>query len=81
LQIHISIFHAQKTFFFYFAIIAVFIPILIAGHKEQTQQIKEKNELISELLSKNSVQQQQIDDLNSRLSQLENCLKGILSSL
>jgi hypothetical protein len=36
------------------------------------------NELLKE---ENLNQQQQIDDLNSRLSQLENCLKGILPSL
>jgi len=50
------------------------IPILIKGHQEQSSEI---DRLLSEVKSKDSV----IDDLNVRLTQLENCLSGILPYL
>ena len=51
-----------------------FLPILIKGHQQQAADILAKDSIIDSL-------QTQIADLNSRLSQLENCLSGILPYL
>jgi hypothetical protein len=63
-------------------------PVLIAGHKGQSQQIHAKDEQVNALVAANEAlaaenanQQRTIDDLNDRLTQLENCLRGILPSL
>jgi hypothetical protein len=50
------------------------IPVLISGHKEQTAEIQAKDSIIDSL-------QAQVADLNNRLTQLENCLSGILPLL
>jgi hypothetical protein len=50
------------------------IPILIAGHKEQTHQI-------DSLTTHNDSLKQVVTDLNNRLTQLENCLSNILPLL
>ena len=50
------------------------IPLLIAGHQEQANEIADKDATIDSL-------QAQVNDLNSRLSNLENCLSGILPYL
>lgn len=50
------------------------IPILVKGHKEQTA-------TIDSLSNANDSLQAQITDLNDRLSNLENCLSGILPFL
>lgn len=50
------------------------IPLLIAGHKEQ-------NTVIDSLKTVNDSLQEQITDLNDRLSHLESCLSGILPLL
>ncbi|HNS41717.1 MAG TPA: tail fiber domain-containing protein, partial [Taishania sp.] len=50
------------------------IPLLIAGHQEQSSKI-------DSLQTANDSLQTQITDLNNRLSQLENCLSGILPFL
>ncbi|MGV3630418.1 MAG: tail fiber domain-containing protein [Bacteroidota bacterium] len=51
-----------------------FIPLLIAGMKEQQSELNTKDSVIAS-------QQSQLDDLNSRLSQLESCLSALLPSL
>ncbi|MCE3294967.1 MAG: hypothetical protein K0R65_681 [Crocinitomicaceae bacterium] len=50
------------------------IPLLIAGMKEQQSEIEDKDSVIAN-------QQSQLNDLNSRLSQLENCLSALLPTL
>lgn len=50
------------------------IPLLIAGHQEQKGEIESRDSIII-------AQQATIDDLNNRLTQLENCLSGILPFL
>ena len=50
------------------------IPLLIAGAQEQNGVIESQDSIIS-------AQQTEIDDLNDRLTQLENCLSGILPFL
>ncbi len=50
------------------------IPILVKGHKEQNEVIQSQDSVIT-------AQQTEIDDLNDRLTQLENCLSGILPFL
>lgn len=50
------------------------IPILISGHQQQ-------NEMLDSLQVANDSLQNQINDLNDRLSNLENCLSGILPFL
>jgi hypothetical protein len=50
------------------------IPILVAGHKEQAT-------IIDSMSTANDSLQSQITDLNDRLTQLENCLSGILPFL
>ncbi|MFN5983283.1 MAG: tail fiber domain-containing protein [Fluviicola sp.] len=50
------------------------IPLLIAGHQEQNAVIQEKDSLINVLVTQN-------ENLNDRLSALENCLSGILPFL
>lgn len=50
------------------------IPVLISGHKEQAAKIQAKDSIIDSL-------QNQVADLNDRLTQLENCLSGILPYL
>src|SRR5690606_961415 len=50
------------------------IPILVKGHQEQATKI-------DSLQSMNDSLQIQITDLNNRLTQLENCLSGILPLL
>jgi hypothetical protein len=57
------------------------IPILVKGHQEQSAQITEKDSMISVLDSIVTIQQTTISDLNDRLTQLENCLSGILPFL
>jgi hypothetical protein len=50
------------------------IPLLIAGHKEQAA-------VIDSMSTVNDSLQAQITDLNSRLTQLENCLSNLLPAL
>ncbi len=50
------------------------IPLLIAGAQEQNDVIESQDSIIT-------AQQTEIDDLNDRLTQLENCLSGILPFL
>lgn len=50
------------------------IPLLVAGHKEQSA-------TIDSLQTANEDLQEQVTDLNDRLTQLENCLSGILPFL
>lgn len=50
------------------------IPVLISGHQEQARELHAKDSIIDS-------QQSQITDLNNRLTQLENCLSGILPYL
>lgn len=57
------------------------IPLLIAGHKEQQQEIASQDTVIQHLSENIAVQQQTIDNLNLRLQQLESCLTGILPLL
>ena len=64
------------------------IPLLIAGHQEQSKQIDslyyQNEELLSSIDSLTIItgnQQKEINTLNERLSHLENCLSGILPLL
>ncbi len=57
------------------------IPVLISGHKEQAQEMLTKDSIINSLITENATQQATIEDLNNRLTQLENCLSGILPLL
>lgn len=50
------------------------IPLLIAGHKEQAA-------VIDSMSTVNDSLQAQLNDLNSRLTQLENCLSNLLPAL
>jgi hypothetical protein len=50
------------------------IPILIEGMQEQDAELDQKDSIIG-------LQQTTINDLNNRLTQLENCLSGILPML
>lgn len=57
------------------------IPLLIAGHQEQANEIEAKDSIIDALTADNATQQQTIDDLNARLTNLENCLSALLPTL
>lgn len=64
------------------------IPVAIMGIKEQSAKIDSLNSANSTLqtaldsvVSKNNQQEEVINDLNSRLTQLENCLSGVLPFL
>mgnify|MGYP006144541949 CR=1 FL=1 len=50
------------------------IPLLVAGHKEQTEKI-------DSLQNSNDSLQAQLTNLNDRLTQLENCLSNLLPAL
>jgi hypothetical protein len=65
-----------------------FIPVLIAGHQEQNSKIdslQTSNDslqlTVDSLIIVNNNQDSLINDLNNRLSHLENCLSGILPIL
>ncbi len=57
------------------------VPILAEAIKELNGQVENKDSIINVLITENDNQQTTIDDLNNRLTQLENCLSGILPSL
>lgn len=57
------------------------VPILAEAIEELNEQVESKDSIINTLMNENSVQQNTIDDLNNRLTQLENCLSGILPYL
>lgn len=57
------------------------VPILAEAIQELNGQVTSKDSIINVLITENSVQQNTIDDLNNRLTQLENCLSGILPYL
>lgn len=57
------------------------IPLLIAGHQDQASQMKEKDEIIDSLENEVDDLNEEVEDLNARLTQLENCLSGILPYL
>ncbi len=57
------------------------VPILAEAIEELNVQVESKDSIINVLVNENSAQQNTIDDLNDRLTQLENCLSGILPFL
>jgi hypothetical protein len=57
------------------------VPILAEAIEELNGQVESKDSIINVLMTENSAQQNTIDDLNNRLTQLENCLSGILPYL
>ena len=57
------------------------VPILAEAIEELDSEIASKDSIIQVLIVENDAQQAKIDDLNNRLSQLENCLSGILPYL
>lgn len=57
------------------------VPILAEAIEELNSEVISKDSIITVLVTENSAQQDEIDDLNNRLSQLENCLSGILPYL
>ncbi len=57
------------------------VPILAEAIEELNGQVASKDSIINVLITENSNQQTTIDDLNNRLTQLENCLSGILPYL
>jgi hypothetical protein len=58
-----------------------FIPVLIAGHQEQNNKIDSLKNINFELQTTNDSLQNQLTNLNTRLTQLENCLSGVLPFL
>lgn len=57
------------------------VPILAEAIEELNNEVSSKDSIINVLVIENDAQQAKIDDLNNRLSQLENCLSGILPYL
>ena len=57
------------------------IPILVQGHREQSGQIDSIKNSNKELQVINHELQSQVKSLNDRLTQLENCLSGVLPHL
>ncbi len=57
------------------------IPLLISGHQDQANEIEAKDSIIEALSAQNVSQQETIDDLNARLTNLENCLSSLLPTL
>lgn len=57
------------------------VPILAEAIQELNDSIGSKDSIISVLVNQNAAQQTTINDLNNRLTQLENCLSGILPFL
>lgn len=57
------------------------VPILAEAIEELNGEVESKDSIINVLKTENSSQQNTIDDLNNRLTQLENCLSGILPYL
>jgi hypothetical protein len=57
------------------------VPILAEAIQELNDSIGVRDSIITVLITENSTQQSTIDDLNNRLTQLENCLSGILPLL
>jgi hypothetical protein len=57
------------------------VPILAEAIQELNGQVVSKDSVINVLITENSNQQTTIEDLNNRLTQLENCLSGILPYL
>lgn len=57
------------------------VPILAEAIEELDSEVASKDSIIQVLITQNDAQQAKIDDLNNRLSQLENCLSGILPYL
>lgn len=58
-----------------------FIPINTQAILELNEKVESKDATIQALTATNEAQQKTIDDLNNRLSQLENCLSGVLPYL
>lgn len=57
------------------------VPILAEAIQELNGQVVSQDSIIEVLTNENVAQQAQIEDLNDRLTQLENCLSGILPFL
>lgn len=57
------------------------VPILAEAIQELNGQVVSQDSIIEALTNENVAQQAQIEDLNDRLTQLENCLSGILPFL
>lgn len=57
------------------------VPILAEAIQDLNDSIGVRDSIITVLITENSAQQATIDDLNNRLTQLENCLSGILPYL
>ena len=57
------------------------VPILAEAIQELNDSIGVRDSIISSLITENAAQQATIEDLNNRLTQLENCLSGILPYL
>ncbi|MCC6702689.1 MAG: tail fiber domain-containing protein [Fluviicola sp.] len=57
------------------------VPILAEAIQELNDSIGSRDSIISVLVNQNAAQQTTINDLNNRLTQLENCLSGILPLL
>lgn len=57
------------------------VPILVEAVQEMSEIIENQSTTISELENTVASQQNQINDLNARLTTLENCLSGILPFL
>jgi hypothetical protein len=57
------------------------VPILAEAMQELNGQVVYQDSIIEVLTNENLAQQAQIEDLNDRLTQLENCLSGILPFL
>ncbi len=57
------------------------VPILAEAIQELNGEVESKDSIIDALTSENTTQQETIEDLNTRLTQLENCLSGILPFL
>lgn len=57
------------------------VPILAEAIQELNGQVESKDSIINVLMTENNNQQTTIEDLNNRLTQLENCLSGILPFL
>ena len=60
---------------------AKIVPIAVEAIKELNGVVEIQDSIINALETENADQQATIDDLNNRLSQLENCLSGILPYL
>lgn len=57
------------------------VPILAEAIQELNAKVISKDSIINALVADNATQQTKITDLNNRLTQLENCLSGILPYL